>query len=86
MRLHNLRALRTLMVVRDVSQRQLARAAGYRSHAYMGRLLRGDVDTVEPEAARAIAEVLQVDPTFLFSPRSSTAAAHPAGGPQAVRA
>ena len=71
MRLHNLKGLRTLMVVQDVSQRRLARAAGYRSHAYMGRLLRGEVDTLEPEAALRIARFLQVDVDFLFDPRPS---------------
>jgi transcriptional regulator with XRE-family HTH domain len=71
MRLHNLKGLKTLMVVQDVSQRRLARAAGYRSHAYMGRLLRGEVDTLEPEAARRIARFLQVEVGFLFAPRPS---------------
>ena len=72
MRLHNRKGLRTLMVVQDVSQRRLARAAGYRSHAYLGRLLRGEADTLEPEAALRIARFLQVDLGFLFTPRSST--------------
>ena len=71
MRLHNLKGLRTLMVVQDVSQRRLASAAGYKSHAYMGRLLRGEVDTLEPEAALRIARFLQVDAGFLFAPRLS---------------
>ena len=71
MRLHNLKGLRTLMVVQGVSQRRLARAAGYRSHAYMGRLLRGEVDTLEPEAALRIAKFLQVDVGFLFVRRPS---------------
>jgi transcriptional regulator with XRE-family HTH domain len=77
MRLHNLKGLRTLMVVQAVSQRRLARAAGYRSHAYMGRLLRGEADTLEPEAALRIARFLQVDLGFLFTPRSSSDAARP---------
>jgi len=71
MRLHNLKGLRTLMVVQDVSQRRLARAAGYKSHAYLGRLLRGEVDTLEPEAALRIARFLQVDADFLFADRPS---------------
>ncbi len=71
MRLHNLKGLRTLMVVHDVSQRRLARAAGYRSHAYMGRLLRGEADTLEPEAALRIARFLQVELDVLFEPRPS---------------
>ena len=76
MRLHNLKGLRTLMVVQDVSQRRLAVAAGYRSHAYMGRLLRGEVDTLEHEAALRIARFLQVDADFLFAPRPSIDGAH----------
>ena len=76
MRLHNLKGLRTLMVVQDVSQRRLAQAAGYKSHAYMGRLLRGEVDTLEPEAALRIARFLQVDADFLFAPRPSSVAVH----------
>ena len=71
MRVHNLKGLRTLMVVRDVSQRRLARAAGYRSHAYMGRILRGEVDTLEPDAAVRIARFLQVGVDFLFTPSMS---------------
>jgi transcriptional regulator with XRE-family HTH domain len=76
MRLHNRKGLRTLMVVHDVSQRRLARAAGYRSHAYMGRLLRGEADTLEPEAALRIARFLQVDVGVLFTPRPSIDDAH----------
>jgi transcriptional regulator with XRE-family HTH domain len=72
MRLHNLKGLRTLMVVQNVSQRRLACAAGYKSHAYMGRLLRGEADTLEPEAALRIARFLQVDTDFLFAARPST--------------
>jgi transcriptional regulator with XRE-family HTH domain len=76
MRLHNLKRLKTLMVVQDVSQRRLATAAGYKSHAYLGRLMRGEVDTLEPEAALRIARFLQVDADFLFAARLSTDAAH----------
>ena len=82
MRLHNLKGLRTLMVVQDVSQRRLAIAAGYRSHAYMGRLLRGEVDTLEPEAALRIARFLQVDAGFLFAARLSIDSAQYAHRPR----
>jgi transcriptional regulator with XRE-family HTH domain len=77
-RLHNLKGLRTLMVVRDVSQRRLARAAGYRSHAYLGRLLRGEVDTLDAGAALQIARFLEVDVDFLFAPAMSIAGAQDA--------
>jgi transcriptional regulator with XRE-family HTH domain len=56
------------MVVSDVSQRRLAMAAGYKSHSYMGRILRGEVDTLAPEAALRIARFLQVGVDFLFAP------------------
>lgn len=72
MRVHNLKGLRTLMVVRDISQRRLALAAGYRSHSYMGRILRGEVNTLADEAALRIARFLQVDTEFLFVPSSSS--------------
>ena len=78
MRVHNLKGLRTLMVVREVSQRRLARAAGYRSHAYLGRILRGEVDTLQPEAAVRIARFLQVGVDFLFTPSVSIVTAHTA--------
>ena len=68
MRLHNLKGLRTLMVVREISQRRLAGAAGYRSHTYMGRILRGEVDTLAPEAASRSAKYLQVSLDYLFVP------------------
>jgi transcriptional regulator with XRE-family HTH domain len=66
------------MVVQDVSQRQLALAAGYRSHAYMGRLIRGEVDTLDAEAARNVARFLEVDLDFLFAPPVSINTAHSA--------
>jgi transcriptional regulator with XRE-family HTH domain len=76
MRVHNLKGLRTLMVVREVSQRRLALAAGYRSHSYMGRILRGEVDTLDGKAAERIARFLQVGVDYLFAPVLSGATAH----------
>lgn len=76
MKLINLKRLRTLLVVQEVSQRRLAMAAGYRSHAYMGRILRGEVDTLEPEAALRVARFLGVGVDDLFVPRLSTDAGH----------
>ena len=64
------------MVVREVSQRRLALAAGYKSHSYMGRVLRGEVDTLAPEAAVRIARFLQVGVDDLFAPGVSTNTPH----------
>lgn len=72
MKLAYRRRLLKLMAINDVSQRQLALAAGYKSHAYMGRLLRGEVDSLEPEAALRIARFFRVGVDDLFMPRLST--------------
>lgn len=78
MKLINLKLLLKLMAIQEVSQRRLALAAGYKSHAYMGRILRGEVDSLEPEAALRIARFLQVGVDDLFMPRLSTDIAHSA--------
>lgn len=73
MRLVDRKRLARLMTIQGVSQRELATAAGWKAHSYLGRLLRGDVDTLEPEHAVRIAEYLQVGTDDLFVARSSTA-------------
>lgn len=72
MKLAYRKRLLKLMAINDVSQRQLALAAGYKSHAYMGRLLRGEVDTLELEPALRIARYLNVGVDDLFMTRLST--------------
>lgn len=61
--------LLTLMTVQEKSQRTLAEEAGWASHSYMGRLLRGQVNTLEPEAAARIATALGVEVDDLFTAR-----------------
>ena len=73
MELRDLKKLKRLMVIQEVSQRQLAIAAGYDSHAYMGRILRGEVKTLKAEAAARIAHYLHVAIDDLFLVRVSTA-------------
>lgn len=63
--------LGTILVVQDVSQRTLAQAAGWRSHSYLGRLLRGEENTLSPEAAARIAAYLGVGMDTFFVPRVS---------------
>lgn len=76
MRLHNRKGLRKLMAIQGVSARQLARAAGWKSHSYMNRLLSGEVSTLEVEPAARIARHLGVGVDDLFMPRLSTDDAH----------
>lgn len=61
--------LAKLMVIQGVSQRELATAAGWTAHSYLGRLLRGDVKTLEVAPAVRIAEYLGVGVDDLFMPR-----------------
>jgi hypothetical protein len=79
MKLIDLKRLLRLMAVQSVSQRGLAKAAGYASHTYMGKLMRGEVDTLEPEAALRIARHLGVGVDDLFMPRLSTDAGSSVG-------
>ncbi|SED52954.1 Helix-turn-helix [Rhodococcus pyridinivorans] len=64
--LQDRKRLARLMAIQDVSQRELARAAGWKAHSYLGRLLKGEVKTLEPEPALRIANYLQVAVDDLF--------------------
>jgi transcriptional regulator with XRE-family HTH domain len=72
MRLIDRKRLAKLMAIQGVSARQLARAAGWRSHSYMNRLLAGDVTTLEVEPAVRIAKHLGVGTDDLFMARLSS--------------
>lgn len=68
------KTLAKLMVIQGVGQRELARAAGWKAHSYLGRLLKGAVKNVEPEPAARIAAYLGVgvDDLFLVKVDSNT--------------
>lgn len=72
MRVIDPKRIQKLMVVQDVSTRRLALEVGYASHAYVGRILRGEITTVTPERAARIARFLGVGVDDLFVPRLST--------------
>ena len=74
MRLVDRKRLAKLMAVKGVSARQLSRAAGWKSHSYMNRLLKGEVATLEVEPAVRIACYLGVADFMddLFVPKSSS--------------
>jgi transcriptional regulator with XRE-family HTH domain len=69
--LRDRKVLAKLMILEGVSQRDLAAAAGWASHSYLGRLLRGEASGIAPGPARRIAARLDVAPSDLFaeSPR-----------------
>jgi transcriptional regulator with XRE-family HTH domain len=64
--------LATLMTIQDKSQRDVAQAAGWDSHSYVGRLLRGEVDTLKPKPALRIAHFFGVGVDDLFVTRVSS--------------
>lgn len=72
MRVIDPKRIRKLMVIQDVSARTLAEAIGYNSHAYVTRILRGEVKTVTPERAALIAAYFGVGVDDLFVVRLST--------------
>ena len=76
MQLLDRKKLAKLMVIQGVSQRELARAAGWRSHSYLGRLLRGQANTLELEPAVRIANYLGVGTDDLFLTKMSTDSRH----------
>lgn len=69
--LRDRKRLATLMVIQQVTHRELAQAAGWKSHSYLGRLLRGEAQTLEPEPALRIAKFLGVGVDDLFLVRVS---------------
>lgn len=72
MRVKDPKKIRKLMVLQDVSHRDLAEAAGYSGHSYITAILKGRIQTVTPERAARIARHLDVKVDDLFVPRLST--------------
>ena len=66
--------LARLILIQEVSKREVARAAGWKSHSYLLRLLSGEARTVEPEHAVRIATYLGVDVSDLFTPKATSPA------------
>jgi len=58
--------LARLLVIQEISHRQLADALGWRSHSYVGRMCRGKVRSIDPEAALRIAALLKTPVDDLF--------------------
>lgn len=63
--------LASLMEAQGKSARHLARVAGYKSHTYVQRILRGEAKNLEPIPAARIAHDLGVPFDLLFRTRVS---------------
>lgn len=59
--------LARLMAIQGVSQRGLADAAGWHSHSYVGRLVRGEASRLSPDPAARIAAALEAQVADLFA-------------------
>lgn len=70
--LKNHKQLAKLMAIQGVSARRLAKAAGWKSHSYMNRLLAGEVKTCSTDPALRIAHYLGVGVDDLFLVGAST--------------
>lgn len=66
MYLRDRKMLARLMLIQGISQRQLAEAAGWKSHSYMRRLITGEATTLKTEPAALIAHTLGVPTDTLF--------------------
>lgn len=65
------RKIAKLMVLANLTGRKLAEKAGQKSHTWVYGVLRGEITTVTPAFAAAIAEALEVDVADLFVPTVS---------------
>lgn len=77
MELKDRKMLQKLMVIQGVSNRQLARAAGWKSHSYMNRLVAGAEKNLKPEPALRIAKHLGVGVDDLFLTKVEDVTEHP---------
>jgi transcriptional regulator with XRE-family HTH domain len=66
MKLWNLKGLKAAMRRKGISNRELARQVGWKSHSYMNRIVRGEVDTMETEPALKMAFLLDLGVDDLF--------------------
>lgn len=65
------RKLARLAVIQEASHRDIAAAVGWNSHSYVGRILRGKVSNVDPEAAVRMAHFFGVAVDDLFLTKST---------------
>lgn len=66
MLVRNHKKLAGYLLVKGITHRQLADALGWKSHSYIGRLVRGQIKTLDPDAALKIAKILEVPVDELF--------------------
>lgn len=78
MELINREKLARRMAAQGVSQRELAKVAGWKTHSYLGRLLKGEVKTLNTDPALRIAHYLHLDVDDVFVTRVAPVERHAA--------
>lgn len=71
MQVRDHRKLARLALIQDASHRDIAAAVGWKSHSYVGRILRGEIKTVDPEAAVRMCHYFGVAVDDFFMSRST---------------
>lgn len=66
MKLWNLKGLKAAMRRKNISNRELARLIGWKSHSYMNQIIKGDVDTMKTDSALRMAFALDMGVDDLF--------------------
>ena len=59
--------LARLLVIQEISHRQLASMLGWESHSYVGRIVRGKVRAIDGDTALRIAAILKTPVDDLFA-------------------
>lgn len=72
MEVRDLEMLKSLQIVRKLSNRDMAKIAGYKVHSYMNRIMRGEAKTMDPEPALRLAKYFGVGVEYLFTTEVST--------------
>ena len=71
MQVRDWRRLARLALIQQATHRQIAEAIGWKSHTYVGRILRGEVRTMDPESAVRLCHFFGVAVDDFFVTRSS---------------
>ncbi len=65
------RRLARQVEIKGLSHRTIAKALGWNSHTYVGRILRGEITTMDPRAAVYLCHLLEVAVDDFFLTKSS---------------
>lgn len=73
----NLKLLRRLIAIQELTLTDVANAAGWKAHSYVARLLSGEATTLKVEPATLIAKKLGVPVDELFVLKVASSAGQP---------